>query len=51
MVFLPVYVDIGNAATDTATLSFTFSTSTSTTRTWWKSHKNFFSSALTKMAK
>jgi hypothetical protein len=32
--FSTVYVDIGNVATDTATLAFTFSTSTSTTRTW-----------------
>jgi hypothetical protein len=29
-----VYVDIGNQATDTATLAFTFSTSASTTRMW-----------------
>ena len=29
-----VYVDIGNAATDSATLAFTFSTTTSTIRTW-----------------
>jgi hypothetical protein len=29
-----VYVDIGNLATDTATLAFTFSTSSSTTRSW-----------------
>ena len=29
-----VYVDIGNVATDTATLAFTFGTTTSTVRTW-----------------